>query len=146
MGLEKWADLAPEKKFVLSEESARAELGKLMAYYEIDFDVEPEQETAVNQIMQRLLTAFRQGKIELKEDAEKGLSIIQHLKNGDTMTYRELKGSDKTKLEAAGADPLRRMHLLMGLLSGYGADVIGKLPAGDLRVCEALAGHFLVLA
>ena len=147
MGLEKWADLAPVKKFTLSEESARAELARLIAYYETDLDdAAPEQETAINQIMNRLLTAFRQGKIELKEDAEKGLLIIQHLKNGDAMTYRELEGRDKTKLETAGTDPVRRMHTLMGLLSGYGADVIGKLPAGDLRVAEALAGFFLVLA
>ena len=146
MSLEKWAGLAPEKKFVLSEESARAELAKLITYYETDLDdAAPEQEVAINQIMNRLLTAFRQGKIELKEDAEKGMSIIQHLKNGDTMTYRELKGSDKTKLETA-TDPTKRMHTLMGLLSGYGSDVIGKLPAGDLRVCEALSGFFLVLA
>jgi len=145
--LEKWSDLIPEKKFVLSEESARAELLRFTKFYETDLDdVTPDQETAINQILQRLLTAFRQGKIETKEDAEKGMSIIQHLKNGDTLTYRELKGNDKVKLEYAGTDPTRRMHTLMGLLSGFGSDVIGKLPSGDLRVTEALAGFFLVLA
>jgi len=145
--LEKWKDLAPKKEFVLSEESARAELARLVSYYETDLDdATPDQETAINQIMQRLLTAFRQGKLELKEDAEKGLSVIHHIKNGDPLTYRELKGSDKTKLESAGNDPTRRMHTLMGVLSGFGADAIGKLPSGDLRVCEALAGFFLVLA
>jgi len=145
--LEKWKDLTPEKKFVLSEESARAELSRLVTFYETDLDdVTPDQEIAIEQVLSRLLTAFRQGKIELNDDTEKGLSIIQHLKNGDTLTYRELKGSDKVKLESAGNDPTRRMHTLMGLLSGFGSDVIGKLPSGDLRVTEALAGFFLVLA
>jgi hypothetical protein len=150
MGLEKWADLVPKKKFLLSEESALAALGKLTAYYETDLDdVSPDQEPAINQIFSRLVTAFRQGKIDLSEDAEKGLSIIQHIKttNGkDTLTYRELRGSDKTKLETAGSDPTRRMHTLCGLLCGLGVDVIQKLPSGDLRVTEALAGFFLVLA
>jgi len=145
--LEKWSDLIPEKKFKLSEESARAELGKLTAFYETDLsDVTPDQETAINQIFQRLLIAFREGKIETNEDVEKGLSIIQHLKNGDTLTYRQLKGGDKVKLESAGNDPTRRMHTIMGILSGFGSDAIGKLPSGDLRVTEALAGFLLVLA
>ena len=108
--------------------------------------MDPAQEPAINQIMSRLLTAFRAGKLELKEDAEKGLLIIQTLKKGDTMTFRELRGSDKTRLETAGNDPTKRMHVLMGLLCGYGPDIIGKLPSGDLRVTEALAGFFLVLA
>jgi hypothetical protein len=150
MGLEKWADIAPKKEFKLSEESARAELGKLCAYYETDLDdVTPDQETAVNQILARLLTAFRQGKLELLENTDTGLSIVQHTKtkNGkDTLTYRELKGSDKTKLSTAGDDPTKRMYTLMGLLCGYGTDIIGSLPAGDLRVTEALAGFFLVMA
>ena len=147
MSLDKWVDLAPKREFKISEESARAELAKLTAYYEVDFD-EPtaDQETAVNQIMNRLLIAFRAGKLELKDDTGKGLQIVQHLKNGDSLVYRELKGSDRTKLETAGTDPVRRMHTLMGLLCGYGSDAIGKLPAGDLRACEALAGFFLVLA
>ena len=147
MGLEQWKALAPKKEYKLSEESAQAELGRLIEYYEVDLDdVAPEQETAVNQIMNRLLSAFRQGKLELKEDAEKGLQIMQHLKNGDTITFRELKGSDRTKLEIAGTDAVKRMHVLVGLLCGLGADAIGKLPAGDLRVTEGLAGYFLVLA
>jgi hypothetical protein len=147
MSLEKWAGLVPEKKFVLSEESARTELGKLCTYYATDFDdVTQDQAVAVNQIMSRLLTAFRTGKLELKDDEEKGLMVLQHLKNGETFTYRELRGNDKTRLEAAGTDPSKRMYLLMGLLSGYGADVIGKLPSCDLKICEGLAGFFLVLA
>ena len=147
MGLERWTGLAPEKKFILSEESAQAELARLMAYYETDIDdAAPEQEAAIDQILRRILTALRQGKIELHEDAEKNLQIIQSCKSGEKLTFRELKGSDRVRLEKAGNDPIKRMHTLMGILSGYGSDAIGKLPSGDLRVTEALAGFFLVLA
>jgi hypothetical protein len=153
MGIEQWKTLAPKKENRISEESAKEQLSKLMAYYEVDLDdTTSEQELAINQIMSRILNAFMQGKIELQEnlkDETKGMSIVQHIKpKGDTetITYKELKGIHKTKLENAGTDPTRRMHYLMGILSGLGEDVIGKLSAGDLRVTEALAGFFLVLA
>jgi hypothetical protein len=151
MGIEQWKSLAPKKQNKISEESAREQLSRLMAYYETDLDdAAPEQEAAINQIMGRIMSAFMQGKIELSEDRESGeLSIIQHIKKKDgkdTITYRPLKGNDKVKLENAGNDPTARMHYLMGILSGYGQDAIGKLSAGDLRVTEALAGFFIVLA
>jgi len=149
VGIEQWKSLAPKKENKISEESAREQLAELMAAYETDLDnAAPEQEAAINQIMGRLLSAFMQGKLELSEDTESGLSIKQHItrKDGkDTITYRPLKGSDKVKLENAGNDPTARMHYLMGILSGYGQDAIGKLSAGDLRVTEALAGFFIVL-
>lgn len=150
MGIEQWKSLAPKKENRISEESAREQLRKLMAYYETDLDdTTSEQETAVNQIFSRLLSAFMQGKLELSEDTENGgLFIKQHIKKKDgqeALTYRPLKGSDRVKLEQAGNDPTARMHCLMGILSGYGADAIGKLSAGDLRVTEALAGFFIVL-
>jgi hypothetical protein len=153
MGIEQWKTLVPKKENKISEETAREQLGKLMAYYEVELDeATPDQEAAINQIMSRIQNAFMQGKIELLENAKddtNGLSIVQHIKPRgavETITYKELKGIHKTKLENAGTDPTRRMHYLMGILSGLGEDVIGKLSAGDLRVCEAISGFFLVLA
>ena len=146
MGLEKWAGLAPEKKFILSEESAKAELGRLCTYYDVSLDDVPsESEAAINQIFSRLLSAFREGRLELADDPEKGLSVIQTLKKGDKLTYREIRGSDKAKLDTVGNEPTRRLYYLAGLLSGYGADVIGKLPSSDLKVIEGLSGFFLTL-
>jgi len=150
VGIEQWKSLAPKKENKISEESTREQLAKLMAAYETDLDdAAPEQEAAINQIMGRLLSAFMQGKLELSEDTESGLSIKQHIKRKDgkdTITYRPLKGNNKVKLENAGNDPTARMHYLMDILSGYDQDAIGKLSAGDLRVTEALAGFFIVLA
>jgi hypothetical protein len=149
MGIDQWRNLAPKKENKISEESAKEQIAKLMAYYETDLEEDPESEAAINQIMGRLLSAFMQGKLELSEDKESGeLSIKQHVtkKEGkDTITYRPLKGSDKVKLDTAGTDPLRRMHCLLGILSGLGSDVIGKLSAGDIRVAEGIAGFFIML-
>jgi len=145
MELEQWSSLTAKQEFKISEESALAELKRLCDYYDVDIDeTTQEQSQAVNQILSRLRKSFRAGKLELKED-DNGLSVVQHLKNNDTLAYRELKGADKAKLSAAGDDPVKRMHYLMGLLCGYGLDAIGKLSAADLRVVEALSGFFLVL-
>ena len=146
MGLEKFASLVPERKYLLSEESAKLELGKLMTFYDIDLsEVSVEQEAAVGQILQRLLSAFRAGKLELKDDPEKGLSIIQAIRNGDTLTYRQIRGSDKSKLGTAGDDPTRRLHYLGGILSSEGIDVIERLQAADLKISEAVSAFFIVL-
>jgi hypothetical protein len=142
--MEKWRDLVPEKKHIISEESAREQLGEFCSYYEIDFDdIAPEQSDNADRMMAKLLDYFMQGKIELKDSEEKGLCVIQHLKKGDTLTFRELKGSDRTRLQSAGDDATKRMHALAGILCGYGIDSIGKLPAGDLRVTETLAAFLL---
>jgi len=145
MGLEKWSGLKTEKDFVLSEESALAELKRLCAYYDVDInETAPEQSIAVDHILSRLLNAFRAGKLELKE-GDNGLSIIQSLKGGNDIVYREICAADRTKLGAAGDDAVKKMHYLCGILSGLGTDAIGKMTAGDARVAEALAGFIPVL-
>ena len=150
MGIEQWKSLAKKPENKISEESARAELGRLMEHYEIDMEnIAEDAEPAINQVMSRVLSAFMQGKIELSIDKETGEpSIIQHItkKEGrDTITFRPLRGGDKPKLDSAGADPTKRMHALMGVLSGLGTDIITKLNIGDLRITEAISGFFIIL-
>jgi hypothetical protein len=151
MGIEKWQSLAVKPEEKISEESARAELGRLMAHYEIDMEnIAEDAEPAINQVMNRVLSAFMAGKIELSEDKETGEpSIIQHItkrQGKETITFRALRGGDKPKLDSAGNDPVKRMHKLMGILSGLGDDIITKLSIPDLRITEALAGFFIILA
>jgi hypothetical protein len=145
--LDNWIGLAPEKTYKLSEESGREEISRLFKFYETDLStLPPEVEGAADQVLSRLLSAIREGKIELADNDKTGdLEIIQHLKNGDTLKYRSLQGKDKTRLENA-ADPIRKMYLLAGILCGLGEDVITKLPAPDLRVAEAVSTFLLIMA
>jgi len=78
--LDNWKALAPEKTYKLSEESGRGEISRLMKFYETDLDtLPPDIEGAVDQVLSRLLSAIREGKIELTENEKSGdLEIIQH--------------------------------------------------------------------
>jgi len=145
--LDNWKGLAPEKNFKLSEESGREEISRLFKFYESDLTtLPPEVEGGADQVLSRLLSAIREGKIELADNDKTGdLEIIQHLKNGDALKFRALQGKDKTRLENA-ADPVRQMHLLAGILCGLGEDVITKLPIPDLRATEAAMSFLLIMA
>jgi len=145
--LDDWKALAPEIKYKLSEESGKEEIKKLLKYYETDFNtLPPEVESAIDIILSRLVSAIRQGKIELVENGNTGeLEILQHLKNGDSLKFRALQGKDKTRLENA-TDVNKKMYLLAGILCGNGEDIITKLPAADLRVTEAAMTFLLTLA
>jgi hypothetical protein len=134
-----------KKEYKLSEESAKTELQKLIDHYECDFELIPQgAEEAVEQIFNQLLSAIRQGKLEIDDkDADKGLTVIQHLKNGDSLTYRELRGGDKAKL-SDNLDSQKRLYTLAGILCGLGIDCVLKLPAVDLKVVDAISGFFIV--
>jgi len=144
--LDNWKDIAPEIAYKISEESAKAELGKILKYYEADLETQPADiEGAINQIFVRLVSAIRQGKIELKENDKTGdLEIIQHLKNGDALKFRALQGRDKTRLDAV--DPQRKIYQLAGILCGLGEDAIMKLSSMDLRITESIASFLLIMA
>ena len=142
----KWAVLKPsEQKFKLSEESALGEMQRLCDYYDVNITALPEEQiVAVDQVLAKLLTAFKTGRLELKED-DKGLSVIQNLRNGETLTYRELAGKDKARLNLNPDNLLKAVHTLMGLLCGLGEDVTGKLSGPDLKAMEGLGQYFLAL-
>jgi len=146
MKLDEIRALVKEKSYKISEDSAKAELQKLFDYYECDFDLIPQgAEEAVEQIANQLISAIRQGKLEIDDkNTDKGLTVIQHLKNGETLTYRELKGNDKTKL-SDNLDSQKRLYTLAGILCGLGIDCVLKLPSTDLKVVDALSGFFIVL-
>jgi hypothetical protein len=148
MGLEQWADLTTQKKEnKISEESARAELKRLCSHYDVDMsEIVSEQEIVVDKILLRLLNAFQSGQIELKQDNTLGFCIVQNCIGDKDLTFRELKGSDKLKLDTFGENPNQRLHQLAGLLCGCGADIIGKLAITDLKITEAISGFFCVLA
>jgi plasmid stabilization system protein ParE len=133
-----------EEKYTLSQETAQAELKKMFDYYEIDIDgIEtPELKKAIQAGYDRLIKAVRLGRLEVK--AENGIQVIQTLKSGDKITYREIDGVAKT--EMAGKDEkdyYGKSYALMGSLSGLGETAIKKLRGVDLSLCEVLGLIFL---
>ena len=71
--------------------------------------------------------------------------LAGNLKNGETLTYRELGGKDRIAME--GFDNTRaysRIYAILGKLCGYGEDAIMKLKGRDWKAAEALGLVFMI--
>jgi hypothetical protein len=143
----KWADLSAEPKYLLSEEAARDILKSICLFYEVDLvNIPEDQQKAADLVLDRLVNAFRTGRLETKEDDKLGLCLVQNLRNGETLTFKEFRGDLKPRVEAMASDdaPHKRIHALAGLMCGLGSDAIAKLSVPDLRVAEGVATFFFV--
>lgn len=120
------------------------EIKKLFDYYEIDLEhIEvPELKKAIQAGYDRLLKAVAKNRLEIK--TENGIQVIQTLKNGETITYREIDGIAKSEMAGKEAnDYYGKSYALMGSLSGLGEAAIKKLKGVDLSLCEVLGLIFL---
>jgi hypothetical protein len=140
----KWSRAEDESKYKLSEESAEAAVRELLDFYEIDTARDnPDAERVIDSYIDAIAKAFRRGEFENKRDDNLGFCVIQHLKTGDKLTYREMGGKDRIAME--GFDNSRvysRAYALLGKLCGYGDDAIKKLKGQDWKNAEALAVLF----
>jgi hypothetical protein len=143
--MSKWITPPAEGKYKISGEVAQEEVRRLLDFYESDYtDLPEERQRAVEEVLNGVEKGFRMGRLEIKE-ADDGLHVIQHLKNGSSLEYRPVTGKLKPKLDAAGDGIYRRMYLLLGYLSGLGEDAIMNLKGPDLRLAEQLSALFLLL-
>lgn len=135
-----------KEKKILSVQSAKAELNKMMDYYEIEID-EIEDETlkkAIRQGYDRAIKAVRRGRLQVK--IEDGIKIIQKTKNGTEITYREIDGEAKTAMDSYPADAMyKRAYALLGSLSELGEAAIKKMKGVDLSLAEILGLLFLAV-
>lgn len=133
-----------DEKYKLSKDAAKNELKKMLDYYEIDIaEIEDKDlKRAIQQGYDRLIKAVRLGRLEVK--LENGIQIIQTLRNGSKLTYREIDGVAKT--EMAGKDEkdhYGKAYCLMGSLCGLGDGAIKQLKSVDLSLAEVLGLIFL---
>jgi len=140
MSISKWARKEKEGEYKLSEESAEEQVRELLDFYEID---PPEINSDINPVeeqLDELMKAYRRGEIENKHDETSGFCVIQHLKNGKVLTYRELKGKDRIAFEGYSENKhISKIHSILGKLCGYGEDAIEKLNGRDWRNARAIA-------
>lgn len=128
---------------VLSQESAEKELQSLYDYYEIEKEsLQQESLMALETLEPVLIKGLRKGLIQFKN--EDGLKIIQKLKNGAEIVYKELNGEAKIAMdkkpdhESAG-----KCYALLGSLSSLGENGIKKLSGPDLKRAEHIGSILL---
>lgn len=137
--------IVPRAEFILSEESAVAEVVRLLTYYDIDVETisDAESKAAFERSLDALTKYVRTGTVEVTEDADSRLSVVQHLPSGATLTYGELGAKHKLAMDRVPREEsYKRIYALMGSLCGLGPTAIEKLSAKDLAVVEVLGTVF----
>lgn len=134
------------EKYVFSKETAKIELQKMFDYYEIDVDdiEDKELKKAIRQGYDRLIKAVRLGRLEVK--IEDGIKVIQNLRSGTVIEYKEIDGESKSAMDSYPPEAYnRRAQALMGALSGDGEAAMRKLKGPDLSLMEMLGLIFLAV-
>ena len=133
----------PEYK--ISVESAREQLDALYEYYEIDFDALPKDlGKALRATDLKLLKSVRLGRVEIGTDEKNIIKVVQNIRDGEPLIYREIDG--KAKLAMGNKDEndsYGKAYALMGSLCGLGETAIIQLKSHDLSVVECLGTVFL---
>jgi hypothetical protein len=142
----KWARKEDESKYKLSEESAAELVREFLDFYEIETETgDVDQEKVIDGFIDKVAKAYRRGELENKKDDTLGFCVIQHLKNGDKLTYREMGGKDRIVMEGYDNSKVySRAYALLGKLCGYGEDAVKKLKGQDWKNAEALAMLFFL--
>jgi hypothetical protein len=144
--MSKWITRENESAYKLSEESAGRLLEELINHYELEVPNDPEQEKILSVFFERLQKAYRRGALENKTDEKDGFCVVQTLKNGEKLIYRELKGKDRIAMEGFdNSQAYSRAYAVLGRLCGYGSPAIEKLAGQDWKTAEALAMFFFVV-
>jgi plasmid stabilization system protein ParE len=93
-----------EEKYILSKDSAKNELKKMLDYYEIDIDEieDKDMKKAIQSGYDRLIKAVRLGR--LKIDLSSGIKVIQTTRTGTVIDYREIDGVAKMEMAGKAAD------------------------------------------
>jgi hypothetical protein len=133
-----------EEKYILSRQSAKQVIQKMLDYYEIDINEieDKDLKNAIKAGMDRTVKAVRLGRLEVK--LENGIEVIQILRNGTKISYREIDGT--AKMAMAGKeekDYYGRSYALMGSLSSLGENAIASMKGVDLSLAEVLGMIFL---
>ena len=138
-----------EKKQLISEESAKEQLDILMDYYDIDKDDLENEEgpEAVQTLMNGLVRAIKNGRLEIKVDSELKLVVTQHLKHApgdiDTVDYNIVGQKARLAMDRVkSTKEQERMCAFMGSLSGLGVQGVSSLVGKDMGTMNRLATLF----
>ncbi len=134
--------------FKLSKEAANKQMEVLLDHYEVDMEDKHGKETdeykAFCTLKRDMIGGIRRGKIYFDSDEKLGFMVIQKLKSGEVIKYRELSGNDRVMM----GKYKKHIEKVYGLLAAMARDLdimdIRKLKGPDSKRAE-LIGTFLLL-
>ena len=133
--------------FVLSEESATAQVMDLLSYYDIDVDRarRSDGENNLEVACKTLVEYVRRGQVEVGRDKDARMQVTVNLSRGDeVIEFCELGARHKLVMDRVKeGGNYTRIYTLMASLAGLPPSIIEKLPVKDLSVVEILGMIFL---
>lgn len=134
------------EKNKISIESAREQINLFLNEYDVDFNDMPEKQAAVMESATKsLVKAITRNRLEIIEETD-GLKFVQHLKNGTVLKYKQPDAPSKRLLSKVSSDDnYGKIYVLMGYLSGEGANVIESIKGPDLSLIETIGTIFLLV-
>ena len=134
-----------DSKFKIGAEAAREQLNVLYDYYEIDFsELPPALKTVLEATDKKLLKSVRMGRVEVSLDEKDIIKVVQNIRSGEPLVYREIDGAAKVAMgNKDEKDAYGKAYALMGALCGLGETAITQLKSHDLSVVECLGTVFL---
>lgn len=146
--MSKWSIPSPEYK--LSQESAEALVGKIIAFYGLNVDtLDADMRESTEATFNKLADFARLGMLDIK--SESPFVIVQNLLDADgktveTIEYAELQGKHKVAMGSVDrGDTYGRSYALLGSMSGLGDTAIQKLKGKNLSLAECLGLVFLLV-
>jgi hypothetical protein len=137
-----WYNTKKEPEYKLSEEAGRAAVLEFVSFYDVEFGDKPDKN--FDGLMDDLVKYYRMGLLENRKDDNLGFCVVQHLKSGQDLTYREMKGSDRLVADRfdVKTEANEKVNAILGKLSGLGDDAIMKLMRDDRRAALLVATIF----
>jgi hypothetical protein len=138
------------REYKLSEESAREQVMELLEFYGVELKDDSggsDKGITADDILDDLADYYRMGLLENKQDEKLGFCVIQHLKNGQTLVYREMKGKDRLVHSGYSMekDYTKKAAAILGKLCGLGEDAVIGLMKDDYKAASTLAFVFFVV-
>ncbi|MDR1287997.1 MAG: hypothetical protein LBK08_10345 [Treponema sp.] len=144
MGMGKWYQAKKEKEFRLSEEAGQAAVLEFLNFYGVELEFARDAEESADKSLDAMRDYYRMGLLENKHDESLGFCVVQHLVSGQTLTYREMKGSDRLAADRFDAKTQlnEKANAILGKLSGLGDDAIMMLMRDDRKAAVLVATVF----
>lgn len=143
--MSKYALVKAEDAYILSTESATAQLMDLLSYYDINLGL-VEDEMARKQLerqLDQIVDYIRRGKVEVRRTKDEKIEVVHHTEKKSELVYAEVNAAAKQAMDRHPVEArYGRLYAFMGALSGVGHEGIVLLGAKDLAIVDLLGSVF----
>lgn len=140
----------PEKKYLISEESALKTLIPFLERCDVDIDtIDEDKRPSVEKCINLILKGIRAGNLEIKEvegefEVKQNLQIRSKGSTVDHIIFGEYRARNHIDMDDSGSHVKQALSLMASVSKTNAADsIIKNMRSSDLSLLEALSTLFL---